>query len=449
MAALTSKQCLALIQAALHGDGKDTKAQYGSYQLQSVFQSIICVNQGKTIGYEGLLRAHDEHGAPISPQDVFKHTHSLNKTVFLDRLCRAMHLQNFAKLGLDDHWIFLNIDPQVIIQGSRFGAFFREFLAEVPFPAERVVIEVLERNVTNEEALAEAITYYRNMGCLIAVDDFGAGHSNFNRLWALMPDIVKLDRSLLVRALQQPNHRYLLSRIVALIHDTGAQALMEGVETEEEALTALDAGVDLVQGYLFDKPKPLMQITENDQADATGSAFAPFLNQFQGHTHVQLKQYRQSLQPYMDAFKTGITQIAQGQSIAAVSKQLFLMSNVSCCYLLDWQGSQLGDIFTNPKFCIPTRPAALKMFENNINWVRREYFQRAIVIPDQLHVTRPYVSRATARICVTLSQVIRCPAGEWVFCCDIDLDGPSAKVISSTELPTDPDGDYPATVYSA
>lgn len=448
MAASTSKQDVAFIQAALQEVGKDTQAQFNGYQLQSVFQSIICVNQGKTIGYEGLLRAHDEHGAPVSPQHVFKHTNSMNKTVFLDRLCRAMHLQNFAKLGLDDHWIFLNINPQVIIQGSRFGAFFREFLAEVPFPAERIVIEVLERNVANEEALAEAITYYRNIGCLIAVDDFGAGHSNFNRLWALMPDIVKLDRSLLLRALQQPNHYYLLSRIVSLIHDTGAQALMEGVETEEEALIALDAGVDLVQGYLFDKPKPLTQMAETDQV---ASSFEPFLSRFQTYTHVRLKQYRQSGQSYMDAFKAAITQIMQGQPILQVSEWLFLMSNVSCCYMLDSQGSQLGDIFTNPKFCIPTRPAALRMFENNINWVRREYFQRAIVIPDQLHVTRPYVSRATARICVTLSQVINCPAGEWVFCCDIDLDGPtSAKVISgSSELPTDPNGDYPATACSA
>lgn len=449
MAALTNKQGLALIQAALHGDGKDIQAQFDGYQLHSVFQSIICVNQGKTIGYEGLLRAHDEHGTAVSPQHVFKHTNSLNRTVFLDRLCRAMHLQNFAKLGLEDHWLFLNIDPQVIIQGRRFGVFFKEFLAEVPFPAERVVIEVLERNVANEEALAEAITYYHNLGCLIAVDDFGAGHSNFNRLWALMPDIVKLDRSLLLRALQQPNHRYLLSRIVSLIHDTGAQALMEGVETEEEALTALDAGVDLVQGYLFDQPKPLTRLEEHDQADASASAFAPFL-QHLSHTHVQLKQYRQSLEPYMEAFKTGITRIAQGQSVSAVSKQLFLMSNVSCCYMLDSQGSQLGDLFTNPKFCMPTRPAALRMFENNINWVRREYFQRAIVIPDQLHITRPYVSRATAKICVTLSQVIRCPAGEWVFCCDIDLDSPRAEVISrATDASADSRGDYSTMAYSA
>ncbi len=39
------------------------------------------------------------------------------------------------------------------------------------------------------------------MGCLLAIDDFGAGHSNFERVWNLKPDIVKLDRTLLVRAL--------------------------------------------------------------------------------------------------------------------------------------------------------------------------------------------------------------------------------------------------------
>ena len=78
----------------------------------------------------------------------------------------------------------------------------------------------------------------RSDGSLIALDDFGAGASNFDCVWRLRPEIVKLDRSLVRARGPEPQARRVIAQMVTLLHHYGALVLMEGVQTEDEALVA-------------------------------------------------------------------------------------------------------------------------------------------------------------------------------------------------------------------
>jgi len=86
----------------------------------------------------------------------------------------------------------------------------------------RVVIEILESEINDQAYLKDLIKHFRNMGCLIAIDDFGAGHSNFDRIWELEPDIVKIDRSLIKRAAINSKVKRILSGMESLIHEAGS-----------------------------------------------------------------------------------------------------------------------------------------------------------------------------------------------------------------------------------
>jgi len=55
----------------------------------------------------------------------------------LDRQCRALHVRNFRRLGDEDSWLFLNVDPYIAVQGLRFGS-FAQMLEENGLPAHRV-----------------------------------------------------------------------------------------------------------------------------------------------------------------------------------------------------------------------------------------------------------------------------------------------------------------------
>ena len=78
-----------------------------------------------------------------------------------------------------------------------FGIFFSDFLERNGFPDHSVVVEMLEDSTHVESNLSAAAGYYRDPGFLVAIDDFGSGYSNFERIWGIAPDIVKLDCSIL------------------------------------------------------------------------------------------------------------------------------------------------------------------------------------------------------------------------------------------------------------
>jgi len=225
---------------------------FGGCLIGSVFQPIFNLGQRQTVGFEALLRAHDDLGRRVPPQDLFQSS-SEPDCILLDRLCRAVHVRNFladAAAGL----LFLNVNPHVSIRGRRYGAFFRDMLERYGLAPGRVVIEIIEGAVQDEAVLAGAVDYYKEIGCQVAIDDFGAGHSNFDRIWRIRPDIVKLDKSLIAQAVDNPLARRLLPKLVGLIRESGSLALIEGVETAEQARIALAAGFDLGQGYYFARP---------------------------------------------------------------------------------------------------------------------------------------------------------------------------------------------------
>jgi EAL domain-containing protein (putative c-di-GMP-specific phosphodiesterase class I) len=86
------------------------------------------------------------------------------------------------------------------------------------------------------------------------MDDFGTGRSNFDRIVALRPDVVKLDRSILVEVMGRSKARGMLTSVVKLLQESGAKIAVEGIESADEALVAMESGADYLQGNYFAAP---------------------------------------------------------------------------------------------------------------------------------------------------------------------------------------------------
>jgi len=226
----------------------------GGFRLTSHFQPIFGTAECRPIGYEALIRATRSDGLAVEPAQLLRSVPEGAERASLDRQCRRVQIEQFIRLGDVRSRLFLNLDPQVAVEGPRFAAFFSEVLETYGLPAERVAIELTEAELPSEERLAAAMEHYRELGCLIVVDDFGAGHSNFERVWRVQPDIVKIDREMTRRLSSNSVARRMLSGIVSLLHDAGAMVCVEGVETEDQALCAIDAGADQLQGFYFARP---------------------------------------------------------------------------------------------------------------------------------------------------------------------------------------------------
>src|SRR5260221_12865356 len=127
-------------------------------------------------------------------------------------------------------------------------------LEETGLPAHRVAVELIETPFEDEKRLVAAVEHYRKLGCLIVIDDFGAGYSNFDRIWQLRPDIVKIDREMTRRVTVEPLARRMFAGIISVLHEAGALVCGVGIGTAGEALCATGADADLMQGNYFAAP---------------------------------------------------------------------------------------------------------------------------------------------------------------------------------------------------
>ena len=393
-----------------------TETSYRNFRVRSAFQPIFSFAHSRAVGFEGLARAWDERGESVPPPVLLGADRSGEGIVFLDRLLRALHLANFSGPAFQDKWLFLNIAPEVVIHGRLHGPFFREALEAYGIAPQRVVLEVTEAATEDEAALESATRYYREIGCLVAIDDFGAGHSNFDRIWRLRPDIVKLDRSMIARAPKDSEARRCLVGIAGLLHEAGALVLAEGVETEEEAVASLQAEVDLFQGYLLGRPTVG---TSPPLIDAV--RFASLREALRRAARDEESDFNAALRPYQEAFALAAEALQKGcpfvQSVAAILP----LRQVMRCYVLDASGTQRGENIDAPDY-VRRRDLRHHPLGNaaGANWMHRHYFRRAIAAPNRTQVSRPYLSLTDPQMCVTLSRMVGSGDDALVLCCDLE-----------------------------
>jgi len=231
--------------------------RFAGLTLDSAYQPIVHARSGRVDGHEALLRAIAPDGGAIPPEAVFVLPTDGEEIVFLDRLARTVHALNYLLLARNAGGdLYLNIHPRhlLAISGDH-GLVFEAILKRLGLTPERVVLEILESAIDDSGRIKEAVANYRSRGYRIAIDDFGRHHSNFDRLWQLEPDVVKLDRSLIAEASSNPKARRVLPRLVEIVHDLEAKVVFEGIETEAQLAIALDAGADLLQGYYLARPE--------------------------------------------------------------------------------------------------------------------------------------------------------------------------------------------------
>ena len=221
--------------------------------LKSVFQPLFSSHSGLPVAHEALLRAADCQGRPLRPGEVFAFPCNAQEMLFLDRLCRVVHAGNFVRQAPSGD-LFLNIEGRHLLAASNHGQTFESLLKVCGLTPERIVLEILEARIDDLGRLQEAVSGYRSRGYRVAIDDFGCAHSNFDRLWQLSPDIVKLDRSLMVQAEANSRARRVLPKLVEIIHELGATVVCEGIENRTQHQLAADAGADWLQGYFYALP---------------------------------------------------------------------------------------------------------------------------------------------------------------------------------------------------
>jgi EAL domain-containing protein (putative c-di-GMP-specific phosphodiesterase class I)/CheY-like chemotaxis protein len=228
-------------RAALEG-------RFGNAIQQSwmAFQPIIDVSTHSVYAYEALLRTEEES---LRRPDIFIATgERLDRIQQIGRTVRAAVAAAIPDAP-SNALIFVNVHGLELSDEELYST--DTALASY---SKRVVLEITERTSIDPAVGSARVAMLRRLGYRIAVDDLGAGYAALGALASLEPEVVKLDMSLIRDLDRHSNKRRIVTAIASMCRELGSRVIAEGVETTAERTACVDAGIELLQGYLFAKP---------------------------------------------------------------------------------------------------------------------------------------------------------------------------------------------------
>ncbi|MCW2406951.1 EAL domain-containing protein (putative c-di-GMP-specific phosphodiesterase class I) [Sphingobium sp. B1D7B] len=247
--ALVGQGLAAIAATEAMGDGRGGQG----HEFQLAWQPVRSTsNPSAVLYYESLLHVVADNGSDGSATPMVLAFERLGYARYLDqhivgRVIDELLSSNHAVLGV-------NISAQSAKWDSGWSELM-DRLISCPGAASRLVVEITETAPITD--IGEAVRFasrLRSLGCQIAIDDFGVGHTSIRELFALSPNIVKIDKLFLRRAATSSAGAEALMHIAGLARSFGTIVVIEGVETALEVEISSGAGIEWQQGYYLGRP---------------------------------------------------------------------------------------------------------------------------------------------------------------------------------------------------
>lgn len=219
------------------------------FPFEYAFQPIVDVRSRQVFAHEALVRGPGGESAA----SVLAQVTDANRYRF-DQACRVKAIKGAAQLGIRE-CVSINFLPNAIYKPELCIQTTLAAARVHGFPVERIIFEVTEgERVEDGPWFAEILREYKRCGFKTAIDDFGAGYAGLKLLADFQPDLIKIDMDLIRHVDASPPKQAIVRNLVRLCEDMRIDVIAEGIETPAERDFLRDAGIHLMQGYLFAKP---------------------------------------------------------------------------------------------------------------------------------------------------------------------------------------------------
>jgi EAL domain-containing protein (putative c-di-GMP-specific phosphodiesterase class I) len=235
-------------------------------------QPIVPVCSGGVPRFELLLRMLDEHGDLIPPGAFLYYAERFDLIQPIDYWVMTQAVQmlhDYHSQGIDIS-LAINVSGKTLNKGA-IGEHLRQLLETHEIPEGRLVIEVTETAaIANIQRARELARYLRELGCRLALDDFGAGFATFYYLKHLEFDYIKIDGEFIKHLPDTYADQLVVRAVVDIARGLGADTIAEFVQDDETLALLRELGVGYSQGYHTGRPGPLEAILPPLQTTETG-----------------------------------------------------------------------------------------------------------------------------------------------------------------------------------
>ncbi|WP_325892908.1 sensor domain-containing phosphodiesterase [Grimontia sp. NTOU-MAR1] len=231
--------------------------EFNPSNFQILRQNYLDLANPEKVTFELLSRFHFE-GKVLNTGIVFQCAQKLGYLESLEHVIVHAQLKYLSGLHKNSfEYGSINLTPEYLSDG-RAVCQLLDWVDNLELDISKVNIEIVESgNIDNPEILLQSLTYLKQRGFKLALDDFGAGHATYNQLLTMPVDSVKIDGSLVRNCLTDPIKQAIIQDLRSIATTLKIQVVAECVETEEEATYLKMLGIDYLQGYLVHKPTPV------------------------------------------------------------------------------------------------------------------------------------------------------------------------------------------------
>jgi EAL domain-containing protein (putative c-di-GMP-specific phosphodiesterase class I) len=232
--------------------------------LSPMFQPIFEVetNGRKLHSLECLMRG--PRGTSVERADIlFAYVRRKGEEIAVDRACVRTALEAAATLPSEPRFS-VNVHASTLGRDMGFVSYLKGLAETHRIAVPRLTVELIEHAPCWDVAgIWRALDELRSVGMRLAVDDVGAGQSNYNMILDCCPDALKIDAYVVKGCHADRYRRAVLESITTLAGKFGSQVIAEGIEQTSDLEVLLELGINVVQGYMLARPMTVPNLLDS------------------------------------------------------------------------------------------------------------------------------------------------------------------------------------------
>ncbi len=223
------------------------------------YQPIYSVERGRVISAEALVRLRSDELGFVPPDEFIQLAEKNGMVVEIGnivfkKVCEFIATGVPQNIGIE--YIHVNLSTVQCMQEKLYKKLI-DTMDEYGIRHSMIQFEITETAaVVSKDVLKTNMDNLIKAGVNFAIDDYGTGFSNINTIAEYPFAMIKIDKSLLWRAMKDERAMTALKYSIAMFKELGIMVVCEGVETKEQVDALTKIGCDFLQGYYFSKPIP-------------------------------------------------------------------------------------------------------------------------------------------------------------------------------------------------